>query len=135
MIRLSTSITITVLPHPSNDVSPWRRRDCDFSILVRSWCQGVASLVIQQDGNNRKLSNVIVAAITTTTHRSGQPTQFVVNVTSPVGQQSGLAHDSVVTCENLATIEKSLVRAKIGSLPPDAMTAIDRCLKVSLGIA
>jgi len=66
------------------------------------------ALVVQNDVNNRRMTNVIVAAITTTKHRSGQPTQLLVEFASPVGQQSGLAHDSVVTCENLVTLDKSL---------------------------
>lgn len=92
------------------------------------------ALVVQNDANNHRMSNVIVAAITTTKHRSGQPTQMLVEFASPVGQQSGLAHDSVVTCENLATLEKSLVRRKLGALPAEAMKEIDLCLKASLGI-
>ena len=92
------------------------------------------ALVLQNDVNNRRMTNVIVAAITTTKHRSGQPTQLLVEFASPVGQQSGLAHDSVVTCENLATLDKSLVRRKLGTLTDEAMKQIDLCLKVSLGI-
>ena len=92
------------------------------------------ALVVQNDANNQRLSNLIVAGITTTTHRSGQPTQLLV-VTSAGGQQSGLAHNSVIPCENLATIDKSLVRARIGSLAPSEMDSIDECLKASLGIA
>ncbi len=91
-------------------------------------------LVVQNDTNNRRMANVIVAAITTTKHRSRQPTQLLVEFASPAGQQSGLAHDSVVTCENLATLEKSLVRRKLGSLPAEGMKEIDLCLKASLGI-
>ena len=92
------------------------------------------ALVVQNDVNNRRMTNVIVAAITTTKHRSGQPTQLLVEFASPVGQQSGLAHDSVVTCENIATLDKSLVRRKLGTLTDEAMKQIDLCLKVSLGI-
>ena len=68
------------------------------------------ALVIQNDTNNRRLANLIVAAITTTTHRSGQSTQYLIEVASPTGQQSGLKLDSVVTCENLATVEKRPAR-------------------------
>lgn len=92
------------------------------------------ALVVQNDLNNRRLSNVIVAAITTTTFRKDRPTQYLVELNSSIGKQSGLAIDSVVTCENLVTLEKSLVRAKIGSFSSLAMTAIDQCLKEALGI-
>ena len=92
------------------------------------------ALVVQNDTNNRRLTNIIVAAITTTVHRSGQPTQYLVSFASVIGQQSGLVHDSVITCENLATLDKNLIRRKLGALPADAMLEIDSCLKAALGI-
>jgi mRNA-degrading endonuclease toxin of MazEF toxin-antitoxin module len=93
------------------------------------------ALVVQGDINNRRLGNLIVAAITTTTHRNGEPTQFLIDLSTPIGGQSGLVESSVVTCENLATLNESLVRGKIGELPAAAMDAINGCLKASLGIA
>ena len=92
------------------------------------------ALVVQNDTNNRRFTNIIVVAITTTTHRSGQPTQLLIEVATPVGQQSGLLHDSVITCENVATIDKQNVRRQIGSLPADVMKQIDACLQSALGI-
>ena len=92
------------------------------------------ALVIQNDTNNRRLTNIIIAAITTTTHRSGQPTQYLVSFASATGQQSGLVQDSVITCENLATLDKSLIRRKLGTLPADAMMQIDLCLRTALGL-
>ena len=93
------------------------------------------ALVVQNDANNRRLTNVIVAAITTTTHRSGHPTQLLIEVATAAGKQSGLINDSVITCENLATVDQPLVRRKIGSLPAEAMAKIDDCLKSALGIS
>jgi mRNA interferase MazF len=58
------------------------------------------ALVVQCDRNNQRLTNVILAAITTTIHRSGEPTQLLIAAAKPAGQQSGLVQDSVVTCEN-----------------------------------
>ena len=93
------------------------------------------ALVVQNDVNNQRLSNVIVAAITMTTHRSGQPTQFLLDVQSTIGRQSGLLLDSVVTCENLATIETALVFRRIGSVPENAMQTVNACLKSALGLS
>ena len=92
------------------------------------------ALVVQSDHNNQRLSNVIVAAITTTRHRSGEPTQLLIETATAAGQQSGLVKDSVVTCENLATVDKGIVLRKIGSLPDDVMDQVNDCLKASLGI-
>lgn len=92
-------------------------------------------LVVQHDDNNSRLQNTIIAAITSTTHRSGQPTQLLISVKTPEGRQSGLLFDSVVTCENLATIDKTLIHRTIGKLPPATMANVNDCLKVSLGIS
>ena len=90
------------------------------------------ALVIQCDRNNQRLTNVIVAAITTTTHRSGEPTQLLIDPAKPEGQSSGLLYPSVLTCENLATIDQSLVLRSIGQLSPTLMQAVNACLKASL---
>ena len=92
------------------------------------------ALVVQSDHNNQRLTNVIVAAITTTTHRSGEATQLLIDVATPDGQQSGLLWNSVVTCENLVTVAQSLVQRKIGQLSSTLMQQIDGCLKASVGV-
>jgi mRNA interferase MazF len=53
-------------------------------------------------------------------------------VTTPEGQQSGLLHDSLVSCNNLATIEQSLINRKIGELSPAMMARVNDCLKAAL---
>jgi len=90
-------------------------------------------LVVQNDTNNGRMQNTIVAFITTNLSRSHLPTQVSIDVSTPAGQQSGLIADSVVTCENLITIRQSQAR-KIGSLPPDVMQQVDAALKVSLAL-
>ena len=46
------------------------------------------------------MQNTIVAFITTNLSRSHLPTQVLIEVNAPAGQQSGLIADSVVSCEN-----------------------------------
>jgi len=53
-------------------------------------------LVVQCDVNNRRLDDVIVALITRTIHRASlEPTQLLIDVTTPEGLQSGLLHTSL----------------------------------------
>ena len=93
------------------------------------------ALVIQHDPNNQRLSNTIVAMITGTTHRTQEPTQLLIDITTPQGQQSGLRLTSAVTCENIFTVEQRLIARTIGRLPPDVMQQVDDCLKVSLKLS
>src|SRR3990172_1454801 len=90
------------------------------------------ALVVQNDQNNQRLTNVIVVSITTTTHRSGHSTQLFIEVATPAGRQSGLLRDSVIACENIATVDHSLILRKIGTLPPDVMLKVNDCLKAAL---
>ena len=93
------------------------------------------ALVVQNDQSKQRMGNTIVAMITSTTHRTHQPTQVLVDITTPEGQQSGLRLTSAITCENLFTVEQRLIARTIGSLPPDTMKLVDDCLKASLGLS
>lgn len=92
------------------------------------------ALVVQSDHNNRRIANTIIAMITSTTHRSGEPTQLVIDPASQEGRGSGLRFTSVVTCENLFTIRQHLISRKIGRLSQDTIDVIGACLKASLGL-
>jgi len=93
------------------------------------------AVVVQPDFNNRRLTNVILAPITTTIQRAGESTQYLVDAGSSAGKAAGLRHTSVVTCENLTTVAQSLVRRRLGRLPPDAMDQVNVCLKAALGLS
>jgi mRNA interferase MazF len=93
------------------------------------------ALVVQIDRNNRRLRNTILAMITSSTGRAGrEPTQLLIDIATPDGQESGLLHTSVVKCENLFTVEQQLIFRVIGSLPSVTMKKIDVCLQMALGM-
>lgn len=92
------------------------------------------ALVVQPDRNNQRLTNVILAPITSTTHRRNEPTQVLVDPTTVDGQGSGLKHVSVVTCENLSTVAQSLVKRRLGKLPSVTMQQVNGSLKAALGL-
>ena len=92
-------------------------------------------LVVQSDHNNRRLDDTIVAVITSNTTRAAkEPTQFLIEVSSTEGRQSGLLNDSAVACEHLHTILCTDMHRKIGMLPTTSMKRINECLKSALGI-
>ena len=57
-----------------------------------------------------------------------------MELSTPEGQQSGLLHDSLSSCNNIATIEQNLIARVIGSFPPEVMAKVEECLKVTLGL-
>ena len=91
-------------------------------------------VVIQNDEDNRKLANTIIAQITTNLSRRGDKSHLFIDVALPDGQKTGLLHDSLVSCNNIATIEQNLVNQIIGSLSSALMRKLNTCLKASLAI-
>jgi len=91
-------------------------------------------LVIQNDRDNQRLLNTIVAQITSVTRRALEPTQLLIEMATPEGQQSGLRQDSVVNCINLLTLDKHRVLRKLGNLPDAIMQKINTCLKFALAL-
>ena len=52
----------------------------------------------------------------------------------PVGRAEGLAHESVVNCDNLFTLPKSGFGPYRGSLGPEASRRLDAALRIALGL-
>ena len=96
--------------------------------------QRSARTVIQNDADNARTANTIVASITKNTSRAGEPTHLLIELATPEGKQSGLNNTSVVVCNNLFTIDQKKVLKTIGQLPPATMTRIGACLKAALGL-
>ena len=76
------------------------------------------ALVVQNDRDNARLSNTIVAMITSNTGRAHEATHLLIDISTPEGPLSGL-HRSIVSCNNLFTIEQRFVTRRIGKLSDD----------------
>jgi len=92
------------------------------------------ALVVQSDHNNARLNETIIAAITSNVARVHEPTQVLVDLSTPDGVASGLLHTSAVRGERLHTIPQAAVRCVVGRLPPSLLRQVDGCLKAALGI-
>jgi mRNA interferase MazF len=91
-------------------------------------------LVVQSDAYNGRIRNTVVAQITTSLRRAGDPAHLLIEVATPDGRQTGLLHDSVASCLNLATITDDRVDRVIGRFSTALMHRIDACLKAALGL-
>jgi mRNA interferase MazF len=81
---------VLLIDHPFSDAGGWKVRPV---------------LVVQSDVCNAILTSTIVAMITTNLARVGtDPTQMLVDVSTPDGLKSGLSRTSAVTCANLFTV-------------------------------
>jgi mRNA interferase MazF len=107
----------------------------DYLFSDRTGSKVRPCLVVQNDVNNQRLDDTIVAAISSNVSRAKlESTQLFISRQSPDGKPSGLLFDSAVQCENITTLDTQFVIRRIGVLPANVMRQIDDCLGFSLGM-
>jgi mRNA-degrading endonuclease toxin of MazEF toxin-antitoxin module len=74
------------------------------------------ALIVQADFLNQAIDDTILALITRT--QRGGPTEYLVDLSTTEGKQSGLRHTSAVDCKNLLTADKRFIHATLGSSHP-----------------
>jgi mRNA interferase MazF len=84
------------------------------------------ALIVQADNLQAGLSQVIVVMITSRLFRANHPSRVVVEISTPIGQRTGLLTDSVVMTDNLATVVEVAIDRVIGKVP---MTEVDMALR------
>jgi mRNA interferase MazF len=105
----------------------------DFSITYPQAGKRPA-LVVQNDHDNARIHNTIVAQITTNTNRAREATQLLIDPSHADWAISGLRAASVVNALNLVTVPKADLVRKIGELSAQTMHEIDDCLRVALAL-
>jgi len=92
------------------------------------------AVVIQNDIANRYSPNLILALISSRVSTKSYPFHYRIRSGSKIAIQSGLDRDSIVKTEVIVTIPKASILNKIGSLPSEAMSEVDECLRISLAL-
>ncbi len=92
-------------------------------------------LIIQNDADNQKLANTVVAQITGNLSRVGAKAHLLIELATAEGQQSGLLHDSLISCNNLATFEQNLIARVIGHLSDATLQKVADCLEAALELS
>ena len=102
----------------------------DLSPVVGSEQGGMRPvLIVQNDTGNKHSPTVIAAAITSQTGKAKLPTHIELNA-----QSVGLSRDSVILLEQIRTIDKSRLRARMGKLDDKTMNKVDSAIAVSFGL-
>ncbi len=89
------------------------------------------ALVVQADMLNSKIADTILALISRT-HRAVGMTEMMIDPAVESG--CGLRYPSVVSCNNLLTIDQALIVQAIGCVSPTLMQQMDDRLKTALGL-
>lgn len=102
----------------------------DLSPVIGSEQGGMRPvLIVQNDVGNKYSPTVIAAAITSQKYKTQLPTHISVNA-----DNCGLQKDSIVLLEQVRTIDKTRLKEKMGNLPDNEMSKINRALSVSFGL-
>jgi mRNA interferase MazF len=91
-------------------------------------------LVVQNDRDNRRLENTVVAMISGNVRHAAEATQVLVDPSGQIGGSSGLHGPSVVKCCNLFTVRQQDVKRQIGLLASESLEEVDRALKAALDL-
>lgn len=93
------------------------------------------AVVVQSDRLNAKLHNTIMAMIPGNIALVGrEPTQFLIDPSTPEGTSSGLNHPSAVKCENLMTIPQRDVIRIVSHLSDTLKLKLQDCLSQALNL-
>ncbi len=107
----------------------------DYPFSDRTGSKVRPCLVVQTDRNNNRLDDTIVVTISSRTRFvENEPTQLLIDISTPQGKPSGLLANSALLCENILTVDRGYIHRRIGHLPPDMMARVNECLKESLGL-
>lgn len=87
-------------------------------------------LIVSNNLNNRRLGDIIIAICTSNISRSQESTQYLIQGDEII--QLGIKIASVIKCESLLTINKSMVIKILGKLSESGIQKVDRCLKNAL---
>lgn len=87
-------------------------------------------LIVSKDLNNRRLDDLIIAVCTSNISRSQEPTQYLIEGDEIV--QTRIKVPSVVKCESLLTINKSMIIKVLGMLSENGIHKVNECLKDAL---
>jgi mRNA interferase MazF len=100
----------------------------DLSPVIGSEQGGLRPvLIVQNDVGNKYSPTVIAAAITSKMGKTKLPTHIDV-----IGNQVGLAKDSVILLEQIRTIDKLRLKDFICHVDKKLMMQVDEALRISL---
>ena len=87
-------------------------------------------LIVQADPfNQSRIRTIVVAAITTNARLAAAPGNVFVK-----RRETKLPQDSVVNVSQILTIDKALLRAKVGRLSPGVMESVEEGMRTVLGL-
>lgn len=76
----------------------------------------------------------MLTAISSVVRRTPAPTDYTLETTDPGFALTGLRVTSVIRMHKLAAVERSVIVRRLGRLGPQLEAAVDRLLRMVLGL-
>ncbi len=114
---------------------PYKRGDIVLVLFPNSNLRSTKrrpALIVQADGLNTGLPQVVVAMITSNLSRAGHPSRVFVSLTATSQRQTGLISDSIIVTDNLVTVAETEISHALGIWRD--MAAIDDALRHTFGL-
>lgn len=102
---------------------------CDLSPVVGSEQGGVRPCVVIQNNVGSKYAPTLIVAPVTSRSKKPLPTHVVVSK-----EETDLAREGTILCEQIRTIDKRRVQGYIGSCSQATIEAINVAIKISLAL-
>jgi mRNA interferase MazF len=93
------------------------------------------AVLVQNDRDNQKIRKTIVAMVTGNLRRQGDSSHLFIDPGTPDGASSGLSFPSLVSCNNLFTIDQDRIIRVLGNLSDVLKQQLNDCLKAALELA
>lgn len=90
------------------------------------------AVIVSKDQNNARLSDVIFAPCSSNISRQAELTQYLIEGEEVT--KAGIRVTSVVRCESLFTINKTMILKALGKLSDNGLSKIGACLKDALSL-
>lgn len=107
----------------------------DFPFTDTGTAKVRPALVVQNDRDNQKIRKTVIAMITGNLRRQSDPSHLLIDPNDPDGASSGLSFPSLVSCNNLFTVEQDSIQRVIGHLSDALKQQLADCLKAALELS
>ena len=114
---LKGDVILCKFPMASKGIIDWKKRP---------------GLVVSKNQNNRRLDDVIIAPCSSNISKKNVKTQYLIQGEEVLA--SGIRITSVVRCEILMTIHKSMIIKRLGQIHHESIAKVDECLIDALDI-
>mgnify|MGYP004484222529 CR=1 FL=1 len=100
----------------------------DLDPVIGSEQGGFRPVIVIQNNTGNFFSPTVIAAAVSSARKNDMPTHI------KMGSSKLFPKNSVILCEQIRTIDKSRLREYVGSVDAKLMKAVDKALKVSIGV-